>query len=40
MSTNAIINLVILSLVCHGCFIRAIRMMMQAEDKKRSKAHK
>ena len=38
MSTNAIINLVILSLICHGCFLGAIRMMMKAEDKKRSKA--
>ena len=40
MSTNAIINLIILSLICHGCFIGAIRAMMKAEDKKRAKASK
>jgi hypothetical protein len=33
-----VINLVILSLVCHGSFVGAIRMMMKAEEKKRAKS--
>jgi Na+-transporting NADH:ubiquinone oxidoreductase subunit NqrC len=40
MTTNAIINLIILSLICHGCFVGAIYVMMKAEDKKRAKASK
>jgi hypothetical protein len=40
MSTTAIINLIILSIICHGFFIAAIRVMMKAEDKKRAKASK
>jgi len=35
-----VINLIILSLVCHGCFAGSIYMMMQAEEKKRGKAAK
>jgi hypothetical protein len=33
-----IINLIILNITCHGCFMGAIRVMMKAEDKKRAKA--
>ena len=33
-----VLNLIVLNLICHGCFIGAIRMMMKAEDKKRAKA--
>ena len=35
-----IVNLIVLSLICHGCFIGAIYKMMQAEEKKRAKASK
>lgn len=35
-----VINLIILNIICHGCFIYAIRLMMKAEDKKRAKASK
>jgi hypothetical protein len=32
-----VINLIILSLICHGSFAGAILMMMKAEEKKRAK---
>jgi hypothetical protein len=35
-----VVNLIILNIICHGCFIGAIRIMMNAEDKKRAKAAK
>jgi hypothetical protein len=35
-----VINLIILNLICHGCFAYAIRVMMKVEDKKRAKASK
>ena len=38
--SNWVINLIILSLICHGCFAGSIFMMMKAEDKKRAKAPK
>jgi hypothetical protein len=33
-----VINLVILSLVCHGSFVGAIFMMMKAEERKHAKS--
>ena len=33
-----VINLIIISLICHGGFVVAIRMMMKAEEQKRAKA--
>jgi hypothetical protein len=33
-----VINMIILSLICHGCFLGAIKLMMNAETKKRRKA--
>jgi hypothetical protein len=35
-----VINLIVLNLICHGCFAGAIFMMMKAEDKKRAGAKK
>jgi hypothetical protein len=35
-----VVNLIILNIICHGCFAGAIRVMMKAEDKKRGKAVK
>jgi hypothetical protein len=35
-----VVNLIILNLICHGCFIYAIRVMMKVEDTKRAKAAK
>lgn len=35
-----VINLIILNIICHGCFVGAIFIMMKAEDKKRAKAAK
>jgi hypothetical protein len=35
-----VINLIILSLICHGCFAGAIVVMMKAEDKKRGQTAK
>ena len=32
-----VINLIVLSLICHGSFAGAIYMMMKAEEKKRAK---
>ena len=32
-----VINMIILNLVCHGCFAGAIKLMMNAEAKKRAK---
>jgi hypothetical protein len=35
-----VINLIILSLICHGSFAGAIRMMIKVEEKKRAKTAK
>jgi hypothetical protein len=35
-----VINLIALSVICHGCFAGAIFKMMKAEEKKRGKASK
>ena len=35
-----VINLIVLNLICHGCFVGAIRVMMKVEEKKRAKASK
>jgi hypothetical protein len=32
-----VINMIVLSLICHGCFIGAIKIMMDVEAKKHPK---